>query len=114
MSPNVLGPPSITSKPTTGPGSDQRDPSPVAVPTMRGGSPVVLTCAADADPPARYTWSRRNSSANNSWEPVFDGEHYKLLQNGSLQITPNTLLVGGLYGLENVIVTIDSLLCFQE
>ena len=95
----ISGRPTIISKPTSGPGSDRRDPEPVGSKADRGGSPVVLNCAADADPPASYAWTRRETRGSTSREPVVDGGAYKLFSNGSLQITPNTLLVGGLYGL---------------
>ena len=95
----ISGRPTIISKPTSGPGSDRRDPEPVSSKAYRGGSPVVLNCAADADPPASYAWIRRETRGSTSREPVVDGGAYKLFSNGSLQITPNTLLVGGLYGL---------------
>ena len=95
----ISGPPTIISKPTSGPDSDRRNPQPVEKKADRGGSSVVLNCAADADPPAVYAWTRRVTHENSSREPVVDGGPYKLFSNGSLQITPNTLLVGGLYGL---------------
>jgi hypothetical protein len=84
------GSPTIISKNTTG------DAKAVDTKINLGGSAVLIDCAADADPPASYSWTRIDT--HNNTTSVGDIEPYKQYANGSLKINPTTLLVGGMYG----------------